>query len=132
VSNMIPRRCIPSTFPRQECLPLLLNVHPVCPCRADSGIDLISKGIRALDMRAVKALQVDYETLGWPAPYFDAAYKSLVRVLQRPLLLASPGPSKTTPSQQTTVPPNPNFSKESHPSSGSSASCESKSEHFTE
>jgi hypothetical protein len=52
----------------------------ICRLHADSGIQSISNGIRALDMEAVKARTVDCETLGWPAVYyFSAAYKSLIR-----------------------------------------------------
>jgi hypothetical protein len=82
-------------------------------------------------MEAVKAHEVDFETLGWPAYYFDAAYMALIRVLQRPLSATSPAPYKT-PLHQTTVPANPNLSKESDSSMGSNSSCESKPEPFTE
>jgi hypothetical protein len=81
-------------------------------------------------MEAVKAHTVDFETLGWPAPYFDAAYMALIRVLQRPLSATSPAPYKTPP-HQTTVPANPNLSNESGSSMESNASCESKPETFT-
>jgi hypothetical protein len=92
--------------------------------------------MRAVDMEAVKARTVDYETLGWPATYFSAAYKSLIRVLQRPLS-TTPTQYKTsapydTPPHQTTVPANPNLSKESDSSMGTDSSCQSKPEPFTE
>ena len=53
-----------------------------------------------------------------------------MRVLERPVSAAPP--SYKTPPNQVTVPPNPNFSKESDSSMQSSSSCESKPESFTE
>jgi hypothetical protein len=119
-------------FSATDVSPALAERTIVCCRHADSGIELIRKGIEALDMDAVKARRVNFEALGWPAYYFDAAYKALVRVIQRPLELHPPAQPYNTPPRQTTVPANPNLSKESDMSTGSSASCESKPEPFTE
>jgi hypothetical protein len=89
--------------------------------------------MRALDMEAVRAHKVNFINLDWRATYFDAAYMSLTRVLERPLS-ATPSTSAPykTPPHQVTVPANPNFSKESDSSMGTDSSCESKPEPFTE
>jgi hypothetical protein len=107
---------------------VLLNVLFIRCLRTDLVIESISNGMRALDMEAVKALTVKYDKLDWPATYFKAAYMSLIRVLERPCTSAL----YKTPPHQVTIPPNPNFSKESDTSINSSSSTESKPEPFTE
>jgi hypothetical protein len=125
--------------------PQLLPKVRTCRLHTDLVIESISNGMRALDMASVKAHKVNFKNLDWPATYFVGAYKGLIRVLQRPLPSAPPllssapllsstptsAPYKTPP-HQTTVPANPNLSKESDSSLGSSSSCESKPEPFIE
>jgi hypothetical protein len=86
-------------------------------------------------MEAVKARAVNFYDLDWRAACFIAAYRALIRVLQRPLSTSPTSVPYKTPPHQVTVPANPNLSKESHSSmgsTGSSASCESKPESFSE
>jgi len=98
---------------------------------------MIKDGIEALDMGAIKNETLDFEDLNsWPALLFVRAYDSLMNVLYKPVPSAKPTslPSNApyTPPNQTTIPANPNFSKESTLSTTSTSSAASKAEHFTE
>jgi hypothetical protein len=88
--------------------------------------------MKALSMEAVTAQTVNYEKLDWPALYFDEAYMSLIRVLERPLSTAPASTPYKTPPHQVTVPPDLSFSQESDTSMKSNSSVESKPEPFTE
>jgi hypothetical protein len=81
--------------------------------------------MRALDMDAVRAHKVSFTRLDWRAACFWAAYMSLIRVLQT----SAP---YDTPPHQVTVSANPNFSKESDSSMGSSSFCDFKPGPFTD
>ena len=95
---------------------------------------MIKQGIQALDMNAIKNDTLDFEDLkSWPALLFVRAYDSLMNVLYKPIP-STPTPSNApfTPPNQTTIPANPNFSKESSLSAASGSSAASKAEHFTQ
>jgi len=89
-------------------------------------------------MKAVKDETLNFKHLkSWPALLFVRAYKALINVLYKPTppspkLSLLPSHAVYTPPNQTTIPPNPNFSKESNLSAASSSSAASKAEHFTE
>jgi hypothetical protein len=98
---------------------------------------MIKEGIEALDMKAIKDETLDFEDLTcWPALLFVRSYRALVNVLYKPTPLAQSSlpasDTLSTPPNQATIPANPNFSKESRFSTGSSSSAASKAEHFTE
>lgn len=88
-------------------------------------------------MSAIKNDTLDFEDLNsWPALLFVRAYKSLMNVLYKSTPSSKPTPDPSTapftPPNQTSVPADPNFSKESALSADSASSAASKAEHFTE
>jgi hypothetical protein len=90
-----------------------------------------------VDMNAIKNNTLNLENVtSWPALRFERTYRALINVLYKPTSSAKPiiQPSNIafTPPNQTTVPADPNFSKESTISTGSTSSAASKAEHFTE
>lgn len=85
-------------------------------------------------MEAIKKKTLNLEDVTtWPALRFERTYRALMNVLYKPTSSATqslpPSSAAYTPPNQTTIPANPNLSKES---TGSTSSAASKAERFTE
>lgn len=75
------------------------------------------EGIKALDMEAIRKKTFNLEDVTtWPSVRFERAYRALTSVLYKPTSSSKPllQPSSTahTPPNQTTIPANPNGSKD--------------------